>query len=134
MSYYKKWEKIWYELRKRSVTGFHQCLILRRSRVTFLSIFLIQHGAGIHVLSMSIKKCMFYFILLCYLPILGVNKQLLQKIHLTSLLMLKMLWKKTPKNINFQIKVAIFFLDFGENKEFGSFTNILENIHQKNHS
>lgn len=109
--------------RDHAVTGFHQCLILRRSRVTFLSIFLIQHGAGIHVLSMSIKKCM--FILLYYLPILGVSKQLLQKIHLTSLLMLKMLWKKTPKNINFQVKVAIFLLDFGVNKEFGSFTNIL---------
>lgn len=48
--------------------------------------------------------------------------------------MLKMLWKKHPKNINFQIKVAIFLLDFGVNKEFGSFTNILENIYQKNHS
>lgn len=48
--------------------------------------------------------------------------------------MLKMLWKKNPQNINFQVKVAIFLLDFGVNKEFGSFTNILEKIYQKNHS
>lgn len=50
--------------------------------------------------SMSIKKCM--FILLIYLPILEVNKRLLQKIHLTSLLMLKMLWEKNPKTSIFK--------------------------------
>lgn len=96
------------------------------------SVYIVNLTWGGDTCTMSIKKCM--FILLYYLPILGVNKRLLRKIHLTSLLMLKMLWKKTPKNINFQVKVAIFLLDFGVNKEFGSFTNILENIYQKNHS